>query len=249
MNPLVSIITPLYNAEAYFSQTAASVLNQTYKTWEWIIVDDCSTDGSFDLAKNIASKDERITLIKLEKNKGSAAARNKGLDLAKGKYVSFLDADDLLDNVYLEKQVSFIAYHGPIISCAYRRMTPNSNTVYSVPEKVDYQSILHGNPLSCLSTMFDREIFSNERFSEDMLRHEDYLFWINILKQGYVAYGNKEVLATYRIVRESKNSSKSKLVKPLYRLYRQKLGFGIIKSFIMVAQYVKYSKKKYKDVK
>lgn len=248
MESLVSIITPLYNAHDYFDETATSVLNQTYQNWEWVIVDDCSSDDSFEIAKKYALKDERIKLQKLDKNSGSAFARNKALDIAKGKYITFLDADDLLDKCYLAKQVTFIKENGPIVSAGYMRMSENKTPFY-VPNTVDYKTILKGNPLSCLTTMYDREVFPDARFDCDMEKHEDYLFWIKILKSGYIAIGNPEILATYRLTNNSKNSSKIKLVKPLYDLYRKKLGFNFVKSFIMVIRYIAYSRKKYKGVK
>lgn len=249
MNDLVTILTPLYNAESYFRDTADSVLKQTYVNWEWIIIDDCSTDGSFDIAKEYSLRDKRIILLKLQKNSGSAAARNKGLDLAKGRYISFLDADDLIHPDYLQRQLEFIRKNGPIVSAAYERLTEKTRTVFYVPEKVTYKSILKGNPLSCLSTMYDKGVFPNDRFPEDMRRHEDYFFWISLLRKGYCAFGNKNVLATYRINKSSKNADKAKLLRPLYYLYHKKMGINFLKSFIMVLRYAVYSRKKYKGVK
>lgn len=246
---LVSIITPLYNAEQYIEEAISSVIAQTYTNWEMIIVDDKSTDDSFSRAKRLANGDKRISLYRLEQNAGSAVARNHGLALAKGKYVSFLDADDFLDPQYIAEQVAFMATHGPIVSAAYRRMTKETVSDFFVPEDVTYEQLLKGNPLSCLSTMYDKDVFADMRFDEDLKRHEDYLFWLSMLKRGYVAHGNQKVLATYRLLPQSKNSKKLKLILPMIKMYHNKIGLSWLQSVIYVLRYSSYSRKKYQGVR
>ncbi len=246
--PTVTVITPLYNAEGLFEDTFASVMNQTFKDYEWIIVDDCSTDSSYDLALKLSKEEPRVRVFKMPVNGGSAKARNKGLDEAKGRYITFLDSDDLLDPEYLEKQLAFIKGHGPIVSAAYRRKTANTCTDFYPPKETTYKSILKGNPLSCLSTMYDREVFPDAKFPEDLSRHEDYILWARMLRQGYTAFGNPEVLATYRLQENSKNSNKKKLIKPMVQAYHKGLGVNLFKSWFYTARYVFYSLKKYKNV-
>ena len=246
-SPLVSIVTPLYNAEPYLSKTIKSVLNQTYTNFEWIVVDDKSTDDSLAMINVI--KDPRIIVIERKRNKGTAHARNCGLDRASGDYLLFLDADDELDPTFLEKQIEFIKEHGPIVTGSYRRVTEHSNTVFTVPKESTYKSILGSNPLSCLTTMYDFNLFRHERFDEDEIRHEDFLFWCRILKKGYIAYGNQECLATYNLHRRSKNSSKMKLAMPLFHMYRRKLGLSRLQAGIHLLHMIFYSKKKYRKVK
>lgn len=248
-SPTVSIITPLYNAENLFGDTYASVMAQTFEDYEWIIVDDCSSDGSYDLANRLSKDESRVRVIEMPVNGGSAKARNKGLEEAKGRYVTFLDADDLLDPTYLERQLAFIKEHGPIVSAAYRRKTANTCTDFYPPKETTYKSILKGNPLSCLSTMYDREVFPDARFPEDLDRHEDYVLWTRMLKQGHTAYGNPEVLATYRLQENSKNSNKKKLIKPMVRAYHKGLRISLIRSWFCTARYVLYSLKKYRNVR
>ena len=245
-NKLISIITPLYNTATYLEKTFASVLNQSYKNFEWIIVDDSSTDNSLEIAKNL-SKDKRIKILSLDKNSGAARARNTGLDNASGDYIIFLDSDDEIDETFLEEQIKFIEKGYSIITAGYRRKTPNSVTSFIPPHEITLKMILKGNPLSCLTTMYDYKLFHEERFKEDLERHEDFLFWINLLKKGYKAYGNQKVLATYNLHEGSKNNSKKKLVMPMYRLYRKELGFGVFKSLYFLLSMIRYSKKKYKD--
>lgn len=249
MNELISIVTPMYNAEKFLEETIQSVLKQVYMNWEWIIVDDCSEDNSYEIVLKHSQNDQRIKLYKLNENGGSATARNVGLSHVSGKYVTFLDADDLLDPNYLSEQLSFIKDNGPIVTASYRRLSQGNTTTFIVPNETNFKSILSGNPLSCLTTMYDFEKFKDHRFDESLQRHEDYFFWITMLKEGYIVKGNQKILATYRLNQSSKNSSKRKLVKPLFDLYHQKMSFNWLKSFIMVLRYVLYSRKKYRGVK
>jgi len=245
---LVSFVIPLYNSEKYIKETLISVSNQTYQNFEVLIVDDKSTDNSVSIVKEYIKDDPRFHLYLLDSNGGSAIARNYALDRVKGRYVSFLDSDDMIDPNYLESQLFFIQDHSPIVVSSYRRLTPKSNTIFDVPDVTTYKSCLRGNPLACLCTLYDFILLKEERFPIDMQRHEDYVFWLNILKKGYKAYGNHNVLATYRILNTSKNGNKIKLVKPLFNTYHKYLRFNIFKSLILTFEYCFYSKKKYFNV-
>lgn len=247
--PIVSIITPAYNSKITIKETYYSVLSQLFSGWEWIIVDDCSNDGSFEYIKELTNKDKRITVLQTPKNGGSAVARNIGLKHATGRYITFLDSDDLLDPNYLECQLEFIKDNGPLISGGYRRQAEHTCTDFYVPKETDYKKALKGNPLSCLTTMYDRSVIGDLYFDETYNRHEDYIFWLTILKRGIVAKGNHNVLATYVIHSNSKNSNKSKLVKSMYRVYHESQGFNWFKSWLYVFGYALYSKKKYRGVK
>ena len=246
---LISIITPAYNCKISIKSTFDSVLSQTFSNWEWIIVDDCSTDGSFEYIKELTKGDSRIIVLQTPSNGGSAVARNIGLKHATGKYITFLDSDDLLDPNYLECQLEFIKDNGPLISAGYRRQTEHTCTDFFVPEEVDYKKALKGNPLSCLTTMYNREIIGKRYFPENLLKCEDYVFWLNILKEGYVAKGNPNVLATYVIHEGSKSRKKFKLIKYMYHVYHKTQGINWFKSWCYVVRWAFYGKKKYKNVR
>lgn len=246
---LVSIIILIYNCRNTIKDTFDSVLSQTFKDWERIIVDDCSKDDSFSFIKELAKSKPRIIVLQKSKNGGSAAARNIGLKHASRRYITFLDSDDLLDPNYLECQLDFIKDNGPLISAGYRRQAEHTCTDFFVPDETDYKKALKGNPLSCLTTMYDRSVIGDLLFDETYNRHEDYIFWLIMLKRGIVAKDNHKVLATYVIHSNSKNSNKTKLVKSMYRVYHESQGFNWLKSWIYVFRYAFYSKRKYKNVR
>ncbi len=246
---LVSIITPAYNCKNTIKGTYDSVLSQTFKDWEWIIVDDCSPDDSFHYIKELTKDDPGVIVLKTPKNGGTAVARNIGLKNVNGRYITFLDSDDLLDPNYLECQLNFIKEHGPLISAAYRRKAEHTCTDFFVPDKVVYKLALKGNPLSCLTTMYDREAIGEVYFPENLLKCEDYVFWLNILKRGIIAYGNPSVLATYNILENSKSRNKFKLIKYMYHVYHKTQGINWFKSWFYVIRWAFYGKKKYKNVK
>ena len=114
---MVSIITPVYKCEKLIEETIKCVLNQTYKNWEWLLVDDCTPDNSAEIIKKYQEKDNRIKYFKLNENSGAAIARNKALSESRGRFVAYLDADDLWRNNKLEKQVSFMKENGYAFSC------------------------------------------------------------------------------------------------------------------------------------
>lgn len=245
----ITIITPAYKCRNTIEKTYKSVLAQTFSDWEWIVVDDCSPDDSFSYIKELTKNDNRVKVLQTLKNGGTAVARNIGLKHASGRYITFLDSDDLLDSNYLECQLEFIKEYGPLISAGYRRKAEHSCTDFLVPNEVDYKLDLRGNPLSCLTTMYDKEIIGERYFPEDLRKCEDYVFWLDILKEGYVCRGNPNVLATYNIRADSKSRNKIKLIKYQYIVYHKTQGFNWIKSWFYVIRWAFYGKKKYKNVR
>lgn len=247
--PLVTIITPAYNSEKYIDDTFKSVLKQTISNWEWLIIDDHSTDSTFKIISEYAESDIRIKVFQTPQNSGSAAARNIGLKNKQGRYVTFLDSDDFLDENYLESQLAFIKDNGPIITASYRRLASNTSTVFTPREKINYRDLLYGCDTSCLTTMFDSCVIENIYFKEEIKKDEDYIFWLKILEKGYVVKTNKAVLATYRITKTSKNGNKLKLFKPIYNIYRNELKFNFVRTLWHVFWYLIYGIKKYKNVR
>lgn len=245
----VSIITPAYNCIKTIKLTYESILSQTFTDWEWIVVDDCSKDSSFSYITEMVKMEKRVKVLQTKSNGGTAVARNIGLKNANGRYITFLDSDDLLDPNYLECQLEFIKEHGPLISAGYRRKAKHTCTDFFVPDEVDYKKALKGNPLSCLTTMYDRNVIGEVFFPEDIDRPEDYVFWLNILRKGIVAHGNPVVLATYNITEGSKSSNKFKLIGYMHKVYHKTQGINWFKSWLYVIRWAFYGKKKYKNVR
>lgn len=246
-SPLVTIITPLYNAEEFFEDTFKSVLSQSFSDYEWIIVDDCSADGSLALAKRLAEGHENIYVLTSDKNKGPSSVRNIGLRMARGRYVTFLDADDMWDPCFLEAQVAFIEEKGLFVCSSYRRVRGDKVSDYIVPEVMTYESILKGNPIAPVTALFDRSKFPDVFFDEKAEACEDLIFWLQILKSGNKCYGNLAVMATYRLHEGSRSHNKMSLISKQWYVYkREKLGF--FKSAYCLFRWAIYGLYKYKDI-
>ena len=230
MSSLVSIITPSYNSSKFIKDCVASVFSQTYKNWEMIIVDDCSKDNSKEIISELSTKDKRIKSIFLEKNVGAAEARNAAIRQSKGKYVAFLDSDDLWNPKKLEKQLSFMYENEIAFSyTTYQFMSEDGedlSNIISAPEKMTYHSYLKNTIIGCLTVIIDREK-SGEFEMPNIRSSHDMALWLLIMKRGFSAYGLDENLARYRIVSTSNTASKWHAAKDVWKVYRQveKLSF------------------------
>lgn len=220
---LVSVITPAYNAARFIAETIESVLNQTYENWEMIIVDDCSQDETTSIIKKYQAQDERIQLITLKENSGSAVARNTAMDHAKGKYLAFLDSDDKWLPEKLAKQVAFMEEKDIAFSFTrYQRVKEDGTEtaiLSKVPPVITYDDLMKQCVIGCLTVMLDREKIGELRMVNIRTR-QDYAFWLKILRKGYRAYGIPEVLAHYRLVEGSISSNKIQAAKRNWYVYR-----------------------------
>lgn len=248
MNNLISIIVPSYNSSKFIAQTIDSVLAQTYQNWEMIIVDDKSPDNSNNIIKEFYQKDNRIKLIQLEKNSGPAIARNIGIKEAKGRYIAFLDSDDLWLPHKLETQVNFMKEKNiPFTYSSYKLIDEENNNLgeFIVPERVTYSLILKTNPIGCLTAIYDTEFF-RKVYMPNILKRQDYGLWLKLLKQILFTYGIKEPLAIYRIRKNSISSNKLKAAKYQWKVYREVEKLPLLKSIYYFINYAYYGIKKYK---
>lgn len=230
MNNLVSIVTPTFNSAKYIAETIQSVQNQTHQNWEMIIVDDCSTDNTVDIIKDYIVNDNRIQLHQLTSNFGPAVARNKGIENVSGKYMTFLDADDIWFNDFIENSIKTIEEAKiPFVFSSYKRSDEDLNFIYSdfnVPQKVTYSDILKSNSISCLTAFLDIETLGKK--SMPLIRkRQDMGLWLQYLKEIPFAYGIQEPKAIYRIRENSLSRKKSDLIKYQWQFYREveKLNF------------------------
>jgi teichuronic acid biosynthesis glycosyltransferase TuaG len=232
MNTLVSIITPMYNSEKFINSTIESVLIQTYSNWEMIIVDDCSTDNSVKIVEDFIKKDKRIKLIKLTKRSGPAIARNTAIREAQGRFIAFLDSDDLWKPLKLEKQIKFMLENGIAFSFTAYDIIDDSNKLIStvkVPEKVSFKDLLKDNPIGCLTAIYDT-FKVGKIFMPIIEKRQDYGLWLKILQKVKYAYGLQESLAIYRIRRNSISRNKLKLIKYNYKVLREVAGLSLAKA-------------------
>ncbi len=235
----VSIITPVFNSENYLEETINSVLNQTYQNWELIIIDDCSTDNSVDIINKFLKNDSRIKFISLNKNSGVASARNSGIEVAKGRFIAFLDSDDIWDENKLEYQLSLMIKNDYALTyTAYRKINNENNVIAKhIPVKetgLRYKDLLKHNEIGFLSAIYDSDKIGKQNFLNQ--GHEDYSFWLNILKKGFTAWGINKVLASYRVHSNGISSNKLKAITFTWNIYRnvEKLSlFDSIYYFIM----------------
>ncbi|RBP02777.1 glycosyltransferase family 2 protein [Rossellomorea aquimaris] len=228
--PLVSIITPVYNAEKFIEETIDSVLNQTYSNWEMILINDQSPDNSKDIILSMAKQDSRIRLIDLDENSGAAIARNKGIDASNGQFIAFLDSDDLWHPQKLEKQIEFLLQNDYAFSfTSYELMEENgtkTGKTVNVPSKMEYEDLLRNTIIGCLTVILDKNKIGEIKMV-DIRTRQDFVLWLNILKRGFTAYGLNEPLAYYRKVEGSISSNKVKAAKRNWQVYREieKLSF------------------------
>ncbi|MCU5142592.1 glycosyltransferase [Bacillus cereus] len=230
---MISIVIPSYNASSFIKETIQSVQSQTYTNWEMIIIDDVSKDNTRELIKEEIKKDGRIQLIELQKNGGAAIARNIGINNAKGKYVAFLDSDDLWLPEKLEKQLEFMQNNDIAFSFTSYQIINQDGTltdkVVHVPEKINYNELLKNTIIGCLTVMLDIEKLGRVQMPNIRTR-QDTATWLKILRQGHYAYGLDEVLSKYRKVENSISSKKFKMAKMNWKLYREIEELSIPKS-------------------
>lgn len=224
MNDLVSIITPTFNSAKYISETILSVQKQTHQNWEMILIDDCSSDNTIDLIKDFIAKDHRIKLYQLDLNSGPAVARNKGIENGNGKYMTFLDADDIWFEDFIENSIKTIQKTGiHFVFSSYKRSDETLNFIYSdfiVPQKVTYSDILKSNSISCVTAFLDIEILGKKAMPL-IRKRQDMGLWLKYLKEIPFAYGIQEPKAIYRIRKNSLSRKKSDLLKYQWQFYRE----------------------------
>lgn len=241
-NELISIIIPVYNVESYIDETINSVLNQTYSNWELICIDDCSTDNSYMLLQNYENKDPRIKILKNEYNQGPSKTRNKGVQLAKGRYITFLDSDDIWNQNKLFKQYTFMKEnHYEFTFTSYNLMKFNGellNKEVHVPTKIDYNGLLKNTVISTITVMISSDLKEKIVMPENISNGEDMAAWLNVLKNIKYAYGLDEVLSSYRQVNNSLSSGlKNKLTRMWY-VYREVEKISLLKSIKYYVFYI-----------
>jgi glycosyltransferase involved in cell wall biosynthesis len=246
---LVSIITPVYNSEKYIGETIESVLAQTYSNWEMLIVDNGSTDHSLDIIYQYAAKDARIKVFQQTKKNGFPSyTRNMAIEEAQGKYIAFLDSDDVWYPEKIAIQLAYISDHPDchIICTSYEKVNKegvSDNRVVKPRMITNYIQLLKTNSIGNLTGMYNQEKLG--KCFQKPIFHEDYLMWLTLLKKGEVAHGIDEVTAKYRIHNRSVSSSKLKVIRAQWYIYRQELNLNFFYATYFFTCYTYYGIKKH----
>ena len=232
----VSIVMPAFLAEAYIEKAVESVLQQTYKAWELIIVDDASPDGTGEIADALAKRDPRIRHVQRKESSGAPAIpRNDGLALATGRYIAFLDSDDLWYPTKLEKQIPlFEDPYAVVVSAVYHRMDSDGRILSTVPspETIDYWTLLKSCFIGFLTSIVDRSRVGDFRFNTDLpyRMQEDMVLWLKLLRDGGTVRCYQEPLAAYRITPGSVSRNKSRAARAQWHIYHDIEKLGLLRS-------------------
>ncbi|MDP5460138.1 glycosyltransferase family 2 protein [Alishewanella sp. SMS8] len=246
---LVSIIMPSYNTSNFIFSAVQSVLDQTFQDWELIIVDDCSTDSTCRILKEFF--DPRIKVIINEKNLGGASSRNIAINAAKGRYLAFLDSDDLWPSSKLEKQISFMQqYEVGFSFTGYSTITEQDELMHSieVPARVNFNKLLKHNYIGCLTAIYDTKPFG-KIYMPLVRKRQDFALWLELLKRFDYAYGLNENLGYYRIRAGSLSASKADAFKYYWRVLRQVGECNVFSASYNIAWYLFIVMLKKKHVK
>lgn len=236
---MVSIIVPVYNAANYIEKTIEMVRAQTFSDWELLLVDDASLDNSVEKIENFLQKypDSRIILLKNKKNEGAAFSRNQGTKAAKGRYIAFLDADDIWLSDKLEKQLSFMKdKEAGFVFTAYEfgdEKAVGTGKIVHVPPSLSYEEALSRTVIFTTTVLIDTKKIEKELLLMPQVPSEDSATWWQILRKGYIAQGMDEVTAIYRRPSKSLSSNKLKAMKRIWYLYRKVEKLPFMKSCLL----------------
>lgn len=230
---LVSVIVPVYNVKKYIVETMDCVRGQTYGDWELLLVEDGSTDGTRRIVEEYIEtvRDDRIRLICQPANMGAAKARNKGLSEALGRYIAYLDADDLWEAEKLARELAFMREKRAAFAfTGYEFADENgqgTGKVVHVPETLNYKQALRNTTIFTTTVMFDTTLIPKERLRMPKVKSEDTALWWQVLRDGHVAYGLDENLVRYRRGGSSLSSNKLEAVRRIWNLYRRVEGLSV----------------------
>ncbi len=254
MSDLVSIITPTYNSAKFIVETISSVQKQTHTHWEMLIVDDFSTDLTREIITDIATSDSRIKLFTLDKNQGAGVARNFAIQKANGRYIAFLDADDLWRPEKLAVQIAFLKQKNTPFTFSFYdcvdEQGDNLKKRVKAPLELKYYQLFFCNYVGNLTGIYDTQFFGKVPVSS-IRRRQDWIMWLSLLQQTRTVATVPESLAFYRVRSNSISSSKIKLIKDNYQVYRQFHKLNAVVSALCMIAFLAYHftiKKNYIEV-
>ena len=239
----VSIITPAFNSREFIADTYASLEAQSVRDWKWIVVDDCSTDGTRDILDGLAGRDDRIDVILNKENSGAAFSRNEGLKASHGDFVAFLDADDLWRTEKLSRQLQFMRENGVDASFTAYAIVDESGqklgkTIDEEPRGViDYVGALRKRATMGCSTVMLRRKSIGDALMPPIRTGQDYAYWLLLMRKGLEFHHFPEALSEYRVRPGSISRNKFKKARRQWQIYRELEGLGLITSAVSFASY------------
>lgn len=246
-NELVSIITPAYKAQHTILETIKSVQAQEYVNWEMLIVDDGSPDSTSEIVAQAALDDPRVRLIR-QKNAGPAMARQKALDNANGRYIAFLDSDDLWLPQKLQRQLAFMSNKNVIFSyTSFRRIRSDGSGLghrIRIPVSLDYNDLLGNTAIATSTVIIDRKEAGELRMTKTY--YDDFVLWLGLLKRGHRAYGLDEDLMRYRVIAQSVSRNKKNSARMVWKTYREIEKLSLLASIKSFAFYAFNAWRKYR---
>jgi teichuronic acid biosynthesis glycosyltransferase TuaG len=245
---LVSIIVPAYKAAAHIGRTIESVVAQTYPHWEMLVADDCSPDDTRDVVARWSQREPRVRLIALERNGGPAAARNAALQRASGRWIAFLDSDDMWLPRKLERCLAHAqAHRAALVYTGYRRISQDEARVgeyIRVPRTLSYHKLLGNTAIATSTVLVDRAIAGDVRMAP--VFYDDFVCWLSILKRGHVAQGLDEDLMRYRVLAQSVSRNKGRSAREVWNTYRQVERLGPLAASWYFLRYAFNALRKYR---
>jgi glycosyltransferase involved in cell wall biosynthesis len=246
----VSIILPLYNCEKYIRHTLESVINQNYTNWELIVMDDASTDNSLKEVQKYACQDSRIKVYTSETNHGVAYARNSALKYATGRYLAFIDADDLWAKTKLSSQIIFMKKHNAGLShTSFAYLTQDGHIrkcgCVNVDECIDMKRYMKTSQIGMSTVMIDRDKIKDVHFPDDRKLCEDARLWMDYLRRGEKFYGLNKILLLYRVRPNQLSRNKPQMAWLAFKRFMQEKSLSPIERISCYAVYTKNALKKY----
>ncbi|AIQ25715.1 glycosyl transferase [Paenibacillus sp. FSL H7-0737] len=237
---LVSIVIPAYNCGDFIGITLNSIIKQTYYNWEAIVIDDCSRDNTAEIVGSFITIEDRIRYYKLDTNSGAAVARNMGIDLAKGKFIAFLDSDDVWVPEKLSKQIEFMKQNSYNFTCtSYDKIDELGkylNRTIQAKAKSNYDGILKRNPGNS-TVIYNADILGKFKIP-DIKKRNDYVMWLQVIKKAEYIYGLEEALGSHRIRSGALSENKNSLVGYHWKVYREIENLSFIKSLYLISYWV-----------
>lgn len=240
---LVSIVMPSYNSEKSIIESVNSVFAQTYNNWELLITDDYSDDSTWDIIKKLSQKDKRIIPKRNKINEGAAISRNKSILRSKGRFIAFLDSDDVWYPEKLQIQIDYMISNNNVFSfSAFDVRNNKKKYLYSkrIPHiPISYEKLLTYNPIGCLTVVYDSS-YLGKMLMPDLLRRQDFALWLKILKRIKFSNGINTTLACYTKGENSISSNKLKLFKYNFLIYYKVLNYSLLNSVLLFVKFISF---------